>query len=194
MIPTSFFGQLIKLGQLLISSPIYFGLFVIFVLLFCFLFLNVKRDNVVVKICISVLFLTLMIFAILGYHKSIFLGIDYLMGQLVLNLYFPSLAIYVIVLGFSYLVFVYTIFSKRFSLVIKRINVAFFTIIQFLFSVFLLLVITKKIDVSSRIMMYQSTDMTIVLQISMILFIFWLLTLLIAHYVQLIRKHFFHHS
>ena len=170
MIPTSFFGQLIKLGQLLISSPIYFGLFVIFVLLFCFLFLNVKRDNVVVKICISVLFLTLMIFAILGYHKSIFLGIDYLMGQLVLNLYFPSLAIYVIVLGFSYLVFVYTIFSKRFSLVIK------------------------KIDVSSRIMMYQSTDMTIVLQISMILFIFWLLTLLIAHYVQLIRKHFFHHS
>lgn len=190
MIPTSFLGQLMKLGQLLISSPIYFGLFIIFILLFCFQFLNVKRNNTLVKIFVSILFLGLMLFAVLGYHKSIFIGIDYMMERIVLNLYFPSFAMYVVIIAFSYLIFVFTMFSKKFTSIVKKINITFFTVIQFLFSTFLILVINNKIDISSRINMYISNDMTIVLQISMILFLLWALVLMIAYYIKLLRKYF----
>lgn len=191
MVPTSFFGQLIKLGKLLISSPIYFGLFIIFILLFCFQILNVKRNSSWVKIFVSILFLGLMLFAILGYHSSIMTGIDYMLERMVLNLYFPSLAIYMIVILFSYGVFVFTIFSKKFTSLVKKINIGFFTLIQFLFSVFLINVITNDIDVSSRINMYQSNDMTIILQVSMILFLLWLLALMIVYYTKLMKTYFF---
>ena len=50
--------------------------------------------------------------------------------------------------------------------------------------------LAENIDVSSRIAMYQSQDLTIVLQISMILFLLWLLALVIAYYIKLIRKYF----
>lgn len=191
MVPTSFFGQVIKLGKLLISSPIYLGLFIIFILLFCFQFLNVKRNNSWVKILVSVLFLGLMLFAILGYHTSIMTGLDYMLERMILNLYFPSFAIYMMIIAFSYCVFVFTMFSKRYTTVVKKINIVFFTLIQFLFSVFLINVITNDIDISSRIAMYQSTDMTIILQVSMILFLFWLLALVIGYYIKLLRKYFF---
>lgn len=190
MIPISLFEQFVKLGQLLLSSPLYLGLFIIFVLLFLFQFLNVKRHNVIVQIFVSVLFLGLMTFVILGYRQSIVMGLDYLIERLVLNLYFPSFIIYMIMILFSYLIFVYTTFHKKFSTVVKKINTFFFTLVQFLFCVFLIIVITENIDVSSRIAMYQSQDLTIVLQISMILFLLWLLALVIAYYIKLIRKYF----
>lgn len=191
MVPTSFFGQLIKLGQLLISSPVYLGLFIIFLLLFCFQFLNVKRNKSWVKILVSVLFLGLMIFAILGYRSSIMTGFDYMIEKIVFNLYFPSFAIYMIIIIFSYFVFVLTMFGQRYTNTVKKINIVFFTLVQFLFSVFLLNVIMNKIDISSRIAMYQSNDMTIILQVSMILFLFWLLALVIAYYMKLMKKYFF---
>ena len=190
MIPISLFEQFIKFGELLLSNPLYLGLFIIFVLLFLFQFLNVKRRNVVVQIFVSVLFLGLMAFVILGYRESIFIGLDYLIERLVLNLYFPSFIIYMIVILFSYLIFVYTTFHKKFSSIVKKINTGFFTFIQFLFCVFLIIVITEKIDISSRIAMYQSQDLTMVLQMSMILFLLWLLALVVAYYIKLIRKYF----
>ncbi len=190
MIPISLFEQFIKFGELLLSNPLYLGLFIIFVLLFLFQFLNVKRRNVVVQIFVSVLFLGLMAFVILGYRESILTGLDYLIERLVLNLYFPSFIIYMIVILFSYLIFVYTTFHKKFSSIVKKINTGFFTFIQFLFCVFLIIVITEKIDISSRIAMYQSQDLTMVLQMSMILFLLWLLALVVAYYIKLIRKYF----
>lgn len=190
MIPISLFEQFIKFGELLLSNPLYLGLFIIFVLLFLFQFLNVKRRNVVVQIFVSVLFLGLMTFVVLGYRESIFIGLDYLIERLVLNLYFPSFIIYMIVILFSYLIFVYTTFHKKFSSIVKKINTGFFTFIQFLFCVFLIIVITEKIDISSRIAMYQSQDLTMVLQMSMILFLLWLLALVVAYYIKLIRKYF----
>lgn len=190
MIPISLFEQFVKFGELLLSNPLYLGLFIIFVLLFLFQFLNVKRRNIVVQIFVSVLFLGLMAFVILGYRESILTGLDYLIERLVLNLYFPSFIIYMIVILFSYLIFVYTTFHKKFSSVVKKINTGFFTFIQFLFCVFLIIVITEKIDISSRIAMYQSQDLTLVLQMSMILFLLWLLALVVAYYIKLIRKYF----
>ncbi len=190
MVPTSFLGQLIKLAKLLCSSPVYLGLFIIFGLLFVLSFLNIKRDNKIIKSAIVIIFLSLMLFAILGYHQSILLGLDYLFTAFAMNLYFPSFAIYVLIVLFSYLVFIFTIYQDKFSTVIKKINLLFFCLIQFLFSTFLILVITNKIDISSRIEMYKSADLTIVLQISMILFLFWALILVLVHYWKLIRKYF----
>lgn len=191
MVPVSFFEQLIKFSKLLFSSPVYIGLFVIFILLFLFQFLNVKRENIVVKIGVSCLFFGFMLFAILGYHKAILTGLDYMMEQLILNLYFPSLTIYIVVLIFSYLIFLLTTFSTKFSKTVKRINSSFFTMMQFLFSIFLIIVITEKIDISSRINIYQSTDLTVILQLSMILLVFWLLSLVVAYYIKQIKKYFF---
>lgn len=190
MIPASFLEQMIKLGKLLFSSPIYIGLFLIFFLLFLFQFLNVKRNNLIVKVFVSCLFLGFLLFAILGYHEAILTGLDYMIERLVLNLYFPSLAIYVIVILFSYIIFIGTTLGKRFSTVVKRINTAFFSFLQFLFSLFLIVVITNKIDISSRISMYQSSEVTILLQVSMILFVIWLLALMIAYYVKQVQKYF----
>lgn len=189
MIPVSFLEQVVKLGQLLFSSPVYFGLFWIFFLLFLFQILNVKRQKIWVKVMIAVLFLGFLTFTILGYHSDILTGFDAMMERLIFNLYFPSLAIYILVLAFSYLLFIYTLFRKTFSSLVQKINITFFTLLQFLFSIFLITVITNSIDISSRISMYQSSTLVTVLQFSMILFVFWLLALGIVYYIKQVKKY-----
>lgn len=185
--------RILELGKLIISSPLYIGLFLIFLLIMTFLLLNIKKKNKIITYLFLGIILALFAFVLLGYHQSILTQLDNLIGTIVLNVFFPSWIVYFLVIVISYGIIIKTILHKESSKLKSIVNIVVFSILQFLFASFLIVVLSHNLDLSNRISIYTRSELVTILQFSMTLFLIWMLFLAGYHLIQKI-SHIVDHS
>lgn len=97
------------------------------------------------------------------------------------NIYFPSIYVYIGVLVISLIVFITSMLSKMLKKIYKIINGIMFVCNNILFIIVLNIIAKNKIDIFSTASLYTNTSLVAILEISMNLFILWVLSLIVIY-------------
>lgn len=183
---TNFWGQCWDLLSLIFSSPLILSLFVISILLFCFLFLNIKRQNKIVKVDLIILYCGFLLFVFVYYQKHLFPWVDEMVDKVLRNIYFPSFPFFLLIMLLS-LAMILWIMIKGKSKLIQRVSAVFFSLMQFFLLCFLGISFTTTIDYTSRVTMYLNPNIAFLFPLSIKVFSLWLLVLFLIWYLKHMR-------
>lgn len=178
------------LFKLLFSSPIIIGIFVFSLFLMIVLFFNSRLNRKLVKYSFIGIYVLVIGFAFFKYGSYFLTSIDSFLTLFMANIYFPTIPVYVAIMIISFIIMIVTLSSNKRSKVIKIINTVFFTVIQMLFAVFIYVIESNKIDVSSNSNLYTNEQTLTLLELGMGLFVIWIVILLIILYFKRADKIF----
>lgn len=128
--------------------------------------------------------------AILGvltyfYHQPLLNLLDYLTENIVKNILFPNLALYVLVLVIINIVIFTSILSNKVGKFVKSFNICSFAIMQMLLFFIIKLIISNNINIYEKVSVYTNQDLLVMIEFSMAIFVIWMLLLLI---IKLVNK------
>lgn len=106
------------------------------------------------------------------------------------NIYFPSIYVYIGVLVISFIAFIISIFNVLLNKIYKIINSIMFVVNNVLFVVILNIIAKNNIDIFSVNSLYSNTSLVAVLELSMGLFILWILSLIVVYTTNIICINF----
>ena len=178
------------LFKLLFSSPIIIGIFVFSLFLMIVLFFNSRLNRKLVKYSFIGIYVLVIGFAFFKYGSYFLTSIDSFLTLFMANIYFPTIPVYVAIMIISFIIMIVTLSSNKRSKVVKIINTVFFTVIQMLFAVFIYVIESNKIDVSSNSNLYTNELTLTLLELGMGLFVIWIIILLIILYFKRADKIF----
>ena len=178
------------LGKLLFSSPAIIGIFAFSLVLMIVLFFNNKLNKKIIKTIFIVIYLGVFGYTFFKYGGYFLTSIDSFITLFMANIYFPTIPVYVFIMIISFIIMIFTLSTKNKSKIIKIINIVFFTLIQMLFVIFIFVVESTKIDVSSNQNIYTNEQTLSLLELGMGLFVIWIIILLVILYLKKADKIF----
>lgn len=153
-------------------------LFIIILLLFSFLIINAKVDNKIVKYGFLALICGFIIGTICFNADYAGYCFDYLLKGIMNYIYFPSTVIYFLIVIFAAVLVIVSVFSKKMSIIMRRVFAGFFSFIYLLFFNFILVSASAKLDLADKVSLYQNDAVLSIVQISNLVFVVWLLVIL----------------
>lgn len=137
------------------------------------------------------LYLAGFIFIAFQYGGSILTLIDYAINEVFITYYFPNIVIYLIMLIITNAILWKTIFNDKVNFKLKVINSIAFAIIMYLFILAVSSINNLNLDVFNITELYSSNQVRSLLELSMFIFVFWVVVLLIYY---LIRRYQYKHN
>lgn len=186
----TFMDKINVLFKLLFSSPVIIGIFVFSLILMITLFFYSKLNKKIMKFIFIVIYLALIGFAVFKYGRYFLTSIDSFVTLFMANIYFPIIPVYVGIMFISFIIMIVTLSSKNNHRVVKIINTVFFTFIQMLFALFIYIVESNNIDLSTNANLYSNEQTMTLLELGMGLFVIWIFILLIIFYLKKADKIF----
>lgn len=186
----TFIEKIQVLFEMLFSSPVIIGIFVFSLALMILLFYYSKLNKKIIKLIFIVLYVSLILFAVIKYGSYFLSSLDSFVTLFMANIYFPTIPVYVFIMLLSFIIMIVTLSNKRINKIVKIINTVFFSIIQMLFVLFIYIVETNNIDVSTNQNLYTNEQTLTLLELGMGLFIIWIIVLLIFYYLKKADKIF----
>ena len=176
----SIFEKLKIIFKMIIDSPLFLALFIIFILTLIIIIIGNKVKNKLVKIVSLFGYLSILAFLIIQYGEKVLLLCDNLMEKVFTAIYFPSLISYICMMIISALIVVITILSKKMDKFIRCFNMIVFIIIEFLFILTVDKIVSQNIDIYAKTAIFSNKDLLVLIQTSMAVFAIWLIILVIA--------------
>lgn len=170
----SIFEKISIIFKYVFSSFLGIGLFIICSLLLAILLVNIKRNNNIYKILLSILFLFSFIILILSVHLYACQCIKMLISYIMKYIYFPSTIVYFFIMLFVIIVLLYTIISSKLSLFKKVFNFIFMLLTIFLYLIFMSLVLSNSIDLLDKTTLYSNDIILATIQVSNFILFFWI--------------------
>ena len=162
-----------------------FVVLIIFLLFLLFIRYRSRKHKSFIKIknlyLASVFFISL--FVLIVYHQYIFDIFDYMMDNLFIVLFFPNFAVY-------FAMFI-SINSKNINLIIKKINIVFYCIYNYIFVLILDIIYNKDINVFDQKEVYGNYNIRALINLSSIFFIIYLHTTF-NNYILIYSNYFFY--
>lgn len=186
----TFIEKIQVLFEMLFSSPVIIGIFVFSLALMILLFYYSKLNKKIIKLIFIILYVSLILFAVIKYGSYFLSSLDSFVTLFMANIYFPTIPVYVFIMLLSFIIMIVTLSNKRINKIVKIINTVFFSIIQMLFVLFIYIVETNNIDVSTNQNLYTNEQTLTLLELGMGLFIIWIIVLLIFYYLKKADKIF----
>ncbi len=186
----TFFDKIQVLFRLLFSSPIIIGIFAFSLFLMIMLFFSAKLNKKFVKYIFIGIYVLVIGFSIIKYGSYFLTSIDSFLTLFMANIYFPIIPIYVAIMIISFIIMIITLSGKHKSRFIKILNIVFFTIIQMLFVVFIYVIESNKIDLSTNTGLYSNEQTMTLLELGMGVFVIWIVLLLVILYLKKADKIF----
>lgn len=151
-----------------------------------FLYLIKKIDNKkYISAIILALLLTIGIDIIINY-KELSKVFDNFMTIFFSNIYFPSIYVYIGTLVIVFIAFIVSILNKMLNKTYKIINGITFILNNILLVIILNIIAKNKIDIFTPNSLYTSINLVAILEISMGLFILWILSLIVVYTTSVI--------
>ena len=188
MIEMSIWQKIVYLFNLIMESPLFITLLITFFITVISLIISYKVKNKAVRLITALIYISIFIFVIIKYGKSILSLGDNFIEKIFTSIYFPSLITYICMMIITTLLLIMTILNKRLSKFIRLCNIFCFTILEFLFILTLDVVISENIDIYAKTAVYSNKTLLVLIQSSMGVFSIWCLALLINGVVRLIMK------
>lgn len=167
------FDKLAYIFKYITSSFLGIEIFILSILLFLFTVLNIKKDNKIVKISSSILCLGFLIGIVISYHNYALYCIDSFIKLFLSYLYFPSMVTYFFMMIMTTIALIITIFSSRMSKSKRIINSVALSALYLSFMCVAALAITNNLDLSVAKELYQNDTLLSFIQISNLIFSFW---------------------
>ena len=186
----TFVDKIQVLFNLLFSSPIIIGIFAFSMILMILLFFYSKLNKKIMKYSFVTLYILIIGFAVVRYGSYFLTSIDSFITLFMANIYFPILPVYIFIMLVSFIIMIVTLSSKSEHKIVKIINTVFFSLIQMLFALFIYIVESSKIDLSSNNNLYSNEQTLTLLELGMGLFFVWIVILLIVLYLKKADKIF----
>lgn len=146
--------------------------------------INKIKNKKITKIIFITIYTVLVGFLIYMYNNEILKLFDYLIENIIRFLFFPNLAVYILVLVIINIVTVKSILSIKNSRVSKSFNIIFFTIFNIIFYLLLNNIINNNINVYNHLDPYTNQELLVLIELTMIIFVLWMITLLLIKIVN----------
>ena len=176
--------------QYLTSSFLAIELFLLCFLFFLFLIINLKYQNKIVHIFLTILFLVFVVLLIVYNSSYVFYCIDFLLKSIMDYIYFPSTAIYFLIFCCVTIAIIYTMYSKKIGKVKKTFNYSLFSLLYFFFFSFVAISYYEQLPLADPVLLYQNNMVLSIVQVSNFIFAFWLLITIFYHLYQNYQKKF----
>ena len=170
------------------SSFMPIELLIIVLCVFLFLFLNLKRNKTIVNIFIPIIILLFVAFMAMGFHEYTRNAIEEVIKLIMHYYYFPSMSFYFVIIIFTTIYLIRTVYTDKVSKKIKIMNYIFSFILFSLFVGLFSYVISNNIGLSIDYSIYKDKYILSFIQISNLIFISWLLVLGILKLYNYFKK------
>lgn len=186
----SLFGKIGLIFKYIFSSFLSIELFIISLLLFIILIVNLKKNNHLTQLVAISIFIGFIIGIFISYTTYVKTSFDSFVKFVMNYIYFPSTIVYFFIMIFVTIMMLYTLYSKKLSMIKKIINYSFFSILYFLFMGFLSLSAYEMIDLLDITKLYQNDTILSFVQISNLLLVVWLIVTGFYHLYLFYKKRF----
>ena len=178
MVELSLIEKIKTLFTLIFSSSLFLilllGIFIILVDVF-----YISKQSRKVKIMYLIVSVIVMVILLITYFEEFLKFIDVLNKNIVMLINFPSLLQYTVIIFITLIIMIISIFNKKMNRILSRINIGVFVADLFIFFLILDQINKTNIDLSNKINIYSNKNLMVLFEISMIIFVLWLLGLLI---------------
>ena len=166
------FGVIFKY---IFSSFLSIEMFILSLLLFCILIINLKRNNYVVQMVAIGIYIGFIIGILISYSTYVKTCVDSFVKAILNYIYFPSTIVYFFIILFVTVMILWTLFSKKISQFKKVVNYLFFSILYFFFMSFIALATYDAVDLVDTSKLYQNETILCFVQISNFILLIWFL-------------------
>ena len=167
-----------KIGTIfkyIFSSFLSIEMFIMSLLLFIILVVNLKRKNTFVQMMAIGVYIGFIIGIFVSYTTYVKTCIDSFAKGIMNYIYFPSPIVYFFIIVFVTVMILITLFSKKLTMFKKVINYLFFSTLYLLFMSFISLGAYHGIDLIDTTVLYQNNIILSIVQISNFLLLIWLI-------------------
>lgn len=158
------------LMNLIISSPLFLFCFMMGIAILIFYIISIKKNKGINKWIFISVWVILFIILIINYRQVVFNLIDNLFDSIFTALYFPNLAVYIIILFISNFSFFYSIFSKRIDQSNKFINFITALLVDILLVLIIDIVSSNNINVYEELTVYSNSNLLVLLELTSAIF------------------------
>lgn len=169
------------------SSFMGIELFILSLLLFLFTFLNIKRNNKIVKIISVTLCLCFLVAIVVTYKSYAIESIDSFIRALLSYIYFPSMVVYFFVIVFVTIDIILTIFINKIPKSKKIVNSIVLSLLYFCFMAVVSLALTNNLNLNSTASLYTNDTILSFIQVSNLLFTFWIEYTLLYYFYKFLE-------
>ena len=187
MVELSLLDKIKTLLNLVLSSSLFLILLISIGIIILDIF-YISRKSKKVKMIYAVISLMIIIGLSINYLKELVNIVNVINKNLVMLINFPTILEYVTIIFISILVMIISFIFKRFTKIIRGINLG--VIIADLFIFFLILdqISKNNVDLSNKIDIYSNQNLMVLFQISLFIFIIWMAFLIIYSIIMKLIK------
>ena len=156
-------------------------IFVILLLILTFLYVIRRINRKKYALMMISTFILLFAISIISNYKVLANTFDNFTTIFFGNIYFPSIYVYIGVLVICFITFITSILNTMLKKIYKIINSIMFVCNNILLIIVLNIIAKNKIDIFSVSSLYTNNNLVAILEISMNLFILWVLSLIIVY-------------
>ena len=156
-------------------------IFVILLLILTFLYAIRRINGKKYALMMISTFILLFAISIISNYKVLANTFDNFTTIFFGNIYFPSIYVYIGVLVICFITFITSILNTMLKKIYKIINSIMFVCNNILLIIVLNIIAKNKIDIFSVSSLYTNNNLVAILEISMNLFILWVLSLIIVY-------------
>lgn len=191
MSPLSLITKLQTVFDFITSRNLYLMILVVLVFLTIIFITTDGSNRKQSKKTYIILYLAFFAFIGIQYGESIVTVLDYAVNEIFYTYYFPNIVIYLIMLIVTNIILWKTIFSEKNDKKLKILNSCAFSIIVYLFILGISAINNLNLDIFNITELYSSNQVRSILELSMLIFTFWIVLLVIYH---LIKKFQYKHN
>ena len=191
MSPLSLITKLQTVFNVITSSNLYLMILALIVFLTLIFITTNGSNRKQSRRAYILIYLAGFIFLAVQYGNSFLTLLDYAINEVFITYYFPNIVIYILMLLITNIILWKTIFNDKIEKKLKIINSTAFALIVYLFILAIATINKLNLDVFNITELYSSNDVRSIMELSTLIFTFWIVILIIYH---LIRRYQYKHN
>ena len=171
-----------------VSSFFSIGLFILCLLLFLILLININKKNKYATYLIITVFIVTLLGIVVASTKYFIYSIDWLIKGIMKYIYFPSSAAYYVINLIAVIILVYSIKSTKLTKFKRIFNYVMCIMMFYFFISFVGVVTYNKLDIKVLENLYKNNTVLSIVQVSNILLFIWIIYTLFYRLYLLFKK------
>ena len=168
----------LSLIDIIVGSPSSI-LFIILGLIFSIaMIINLKKNKTMGKTLYLIGWIFIILFIMIKYNTYLSKIFDNLINNIFMQIFFPNIATYAIIIIITNIIFLYTIFNKKSNTINKLINSPFFITIMVLMVFTIELISKNNINVYQRKEVYANENVLTLIESTTLIFTLWIIILI----------------
>lgn len=186
----SILDKIILILKYFTSSFLGIEVFITIAILLTFLILNIKKNNDIVKIGIPIFITVILLFISGGFHDYARESIDAFIKMIMNYYYFPSIALYYIIILFVSIILIYTILNEKIPKIKKTFNYVLISLINLLFLGLSSYIISNGLELILDNSIYSDDLILSFIQLSNLLLLLWIIVTVFYYFYKYLKRKF----